>query len=343
MILVILFIISTVIYFYLKRKGKFPYKLTRHLYNVKLLLNILLIWIVIGFFLSLDYSDQWGCIIQYQPFWSKLNILFSSISFALILIAIVVRDKKMKAIFLILELVFWIGKLMVYKGGYAVGYAAFPQTHIVCYDIVALFLRFLVIRNVSFQLRTFYLATLTVIIILVKIFFFGTQQTILWEDERSLERAKFTMEKIQGKWTGERVYEETVFDTIISEQYDTTGKELNLLELIDLETKDTILKEKRIKQVEKASVYVDSNSVLIVTVEDSLNYTIEFNSEYSASLFEILLEPILIDEKALKTDMSVSLDIGSAKEIYIRKIDNDSLVFEEWMISWGDIYKLKKK
>ena len=246
MVLAILFIISVAVYFYLKRKGKFPYMWTKHLYNGKLLLKILLIWIAIGFFLSLDYSDQWGCIIQYQPFWSKLNILFSFISIALILIAIVVRNKKMKAIFLIVELVFWIGKLMVYKGGYTVGLAAFPQTRIVSYDVVALFLRLIVIRNVTFQLRTFYLATLTVIIILVKIFFFKTQQTILWEEKRSLENAKLTMEKMQGEWTGVRVFEETVFDTLISEQFDTTGKELNLLELIDFETKDTILKEKRI-------------------------------------------------------------------------------------------------
>jgi hypothetical protein len=349
MILAILFIISVVIYFYLKRKGKFPYQLTKHLYNEKLLLNILLIWIVIGFFLSLDYSDQWGCIIEYQPFWSKLNILFSFISFALVLIAKVVKNKKMRVIFLFLELFFWIGKLMVYKGGYSVGFVGSPQTLIVCYDLVALFLRLLVLRNTFFKIRTIYIASLTVIVLLVKISFFRTQQTIEWEYERGLKNSELTLQKIQGDWQGERIYEKVVFDTIFPKKVDTVGKKLSLLELVELENKDTIFEEKRIKHSEPISLHVDSNLLMFKLGETSLNYIIAFNYEYSATIFELHDSVELNDITDYYAELMELLELDSIdlrsvkrKEIYIRKIDTDSLVIEEWL-HWNETYKLKKK
>lgn len=348
MSLAILFTISILIYFYLKHKGRFPYKLTKHLYNDTLLLNILILWLVIGFFFSLDYSNQWGCIIMHQPIFGELNILFSSISLTLILLARFVWNKKIKTVVLILELLFWIAKLMIYKGGYAVGLAAFPQFKIVCYDIVALLLRLLVIRNITLQIRNFYISTITILIILVKILFFSTQRTIIWEYEESLERSKITLQKIQGNWSGLKVYNSTVFDTIISEEFDTTGKDLNIFELIELENKDTILNEIIIKESEPVSLHIDSNLLFFNLKDTNLNYLIVFNGEHSATLFELHGE--IHDSIDYHKEIMAIFDTDSEilhnvkrEDIYIRKIDNDSLVFDLGFLYMGNKYKLKKK
>ena len=76
------------------------------LYDFKFANSILLIWIILGFFSRFDFSQLMGDIIYRENIFDYNNIGFSSISFLLILIARVLKNKKGKTAIVLLELLF---------------------------------------------------------------------------------------------------------------------------------------------------------------------------------------------------------------------------------------------
>ena len=72
--------------------------------------KFLLGWLIFGFFLRLDYSDNWGCIVGFEPFWETRNIIFSAISIGLIYWAFKTENQNLKKILCLTELVYWISK-----------------------------------------------------------------------------------------------------------------------------------------------------------------------------------------------------------------------------------------
>lgn len=136
----------------------------------------LIAWIVFGFFAQLDYSDNWGCIVIHQPFWELKNILFSSISIGLILWAFKTENQSLKKLLCFTELMYWIFKLIAFKGGYVFGFGGLPNETIVLYDFIAVLARLFVISQIM-NVQRFKLLKITflaVLILAIKINFFAT-------------------------------------------------------------------------------------------------------------------------------------------------------------------------
>lgn len=103
--------------------------------------SFLLAWIALGFLTNLDYNTRAGCLVTHQPVLSKENIIFSIISF-LIILGVLKTDRVFLArVGLWGELLFWLFKLFFVKGGYSVGFGGSPSDSVVFYDFVAMFLR----------------------------------------------------------------------------------------------------------------------------------------------------------------------------------------------------------
>jgi len=110
--------------------------------------KFLLIWVIFGFVTRLDYSNAWGCIIGLEPILEPRNILFSTISFVLIFWAFKTENKKVRKSLLGIELVYWIAKLIIFKGGYVVGFGGTPNITIVFYDLVTIMARLFILSQI---------------------------------------------------------------------------------------------------------------------------------------------------------------------------------------------------
>jgi hypothetical protein len=342
MILIILYIIFVSAYLVLKSKGKIGKGLFYRVNDYNLMVVILIAWILFGFFFNLDYNDRWGCIVTRQAIFSKYNIVFSLTALILTIIARKSSKTMIKKSIHIVELTFWITRLMIFKGGYAVGYAASPAEMIVTYDFLALLLRLIVIRNTGIKIRSLYLSTITLCVILIKIFVFPTQQTINWEYEESLENSKLTIEDMQGLWNGLIIKEEYINDTITGDIDSVEAKN----KLIYMISRDTLIDRKLVKHYDSVNILVDSNKIKISQNNIQKTYLMIFNSEFSATLLEALPDSIDSDSalmKAFVTDLRIKKEWRNNTEIYIRKIDADSLIFYEGYFSYDSEYKLSRK
>ena len=312
----------------LKSKGKIGKGLYHRVNDYNLMVIILIAWIIFGFFFNLDYNDRWGCIITHQTIFNKFNIIFSSTALIFTFFARISSKPLIKISMHTIELIFWIIRLLILKGGYAVGYAGSPADMIVTYDFLALFLRLIVIRNTGIKIRSLYLSAITLIVILIKIFVFPTQQTINWEYEKSLENSKLTIERMQGLWNGFAIKEEYVNDTITGEIDSAEAKN----KLIYMISRDTLIDRKLIIRYDSVNILVDSNKIEIVRNGNQKTYFMMFDSEYSATLFEVLPDTIDSDSvlmKACNTDLRIKSSWRNNTQIYIRKIDVDSLILME--------------
>jgi hypothetical protein len=109
----------------------------------------LILFIVIGFLLRLDNNESFGCIIMDNPTFSFDNILYSGISIGLLTFGYKTQQKNIQLIILSGELLFWLYKLFFLKGGYAVGLGGVPMVSVLWYDLVALSLRLLLIKQIA--------------------------------------------------------------------------------------------------------------------------------------------------------------------------------------------------
>ena len=97
-----------------------------------------------GWILSLDYTDRWGVMLFPDAPWHLNNLLFCGSSMLLVFMAY--KSKQpIRNLLILIELVFWIVKLLVIKGEYALGFDSHPNPAILGYDFVALSLRLFVL------------------------------------------------------------------------------------------------------------------------------------------------------------------------------------------------------
>lgn len=166
--------------------------------------KFLLGWIVFGFVARLDYSDNWGCVIGLEPILETKNILFSIISFALIFWAFKTENIKMKKILLGLELVYWITKLIVFKGGYVVGFRGIPDITIVFYDLVAIIGRLFILSQILKvnQFKFTKIIIMALLVLGIKISIFATPVSMIYKERKAFEAAKEVRKELVGKWNG---------------------------------------------------------------------------------------------------------------------------------------------
>lgn len=172
--------------------------------------KFLLCWIIFGFVTRLDYSDAWGCIIGLEPILESRNILFSTISFGVIFLAFKTENVKLKKTFLVIELVYWIAKLITFKGGYTVGYGGIPNFRIVFYDLVAVLARLFILIQIL-EVNQFKFAKIGFIGLMVlgiKISIFATPLSIIYEERKAFKEAQEIRKELIGEWSGKVIKSE---------------------------------------------------------------------------------------------------------------------------------------
>lgn len=107
----------------------------------------LIFWIGIGFFLGLDYTETEGCMILSESIFLPKRVLFSTISLGLILASILVNRPSVKFGLCLLELIYWTLKLILFKGGYALGFGGDPLFSVVLYDFIGALIRLLILNK----------------------------------------------------------------------------------------------------------------------------------------------------------------------------------------------------
>ena len=172
-------------------------KLIQQPFNYYILLGLL----VIGFFFQLDYSIRFGDIItrEYSIFEFE-SILFSATSITLVLLSFFFKKRAIKLTFISLELLFWLSKLFLFKGGYVTGWGVDP--FISLYDTTALALRFFIIRSLlKTNINPIYALICTVIVMYIKIYIFPVSYCFYAEQRKfqlESENAKIFLTK--GEW-----------------------------------------------------------------------------------------------------------------------------------------------
>lgn len=203
------------------------------LHNFKFANSILLIWVILGFLTRLDFSQLMGDIVFCEKIFDYNNILFSSISFLLILIARLLKNEKGKNIIILLELLIWSFRYFYYKGGYAMGIAAsYPNDLIVFYDFVALSLRLIMIGSIKririLEKRRLY--SFVILFVTVKIFIFPCPHDLFWETRRIQKEIEYTKSIIMGNWSGSVSYDSSWYDTLAIYRLDTIPDDLNIFQ-----------------------------------------------------------------------------------------------------------------
>lgn len=193
--------------------------------------SFLLIWIIIGFFTRLDFSQMMGDIIGGEKIFDFNNIGFSSISFILILIARFSINARQKTISVLIELIIWLIRFFYYKGGYAMGFAAnYPLDLIVLYDTTGIFLRLKIIDNIN-PLKFLKQCRIYIIVFLfvsLKIFLLPIPHDLFWETKRINKKTEQTKALLIGNWNGIVDYDSTWVDTIATYRLDTITLELKI-------------------------------------------------------------------------------------------------------------------
>jgi hypothetical protein len=162
--------------------------------------------IIIGFFFRLDYSDRFGCFIFDEPIFELKNVLFSAISTILILLSFFSKKRTIKITFISLELLFWIAKLFLFKGGYIVGYMAAADPLISFYDTAALALRVsIIISLLNVNIKQIYILIFTIIttisIMSIKIHIFPLHHSFYVQMRKSeLESENTKNFLMKGEW-----------------------------------------------------------------------------------------------------------------------------------------------
>lgn len=118
---------------------------SRRLELKKYYLPLLIALTIIGFFLMLDNNSDFGCRINNWYVFSIQNIGYSSLSLILLVLALIIKQEKLQKAFLLLESAYWLFKLFVIKGGYAVGVGGGPELLVAYFDTIVLFLRLLIL------------------------------------------------------------------------------------------------------------------------------------------------------------------------------------------------------
>lgn len=198
-IIFLLLIIIIWVILKLNKKIKFwTEKIIQRPLNYYLLIGLL----IIGFLLNLDNSNRFGCIIGVEPIFELKNILFSTISITFVLLSFFAKKKTIKLMFISLELLFWILKLFLFKGGYAVGIIGTADIYISIYDFTTLILRLFIINSLlNMNINQVYVLICTIIIMFIKIYIYPLPYSFYVEKREFHEESENTKNYLtNGEW-----------------------------------------------------------------------------------------------------------------------------------------------
>jgi hypothetical protein len=117
---------------------------------------------------------QVGCIIENDYVFAYDNVLLSATTIFLLTIAILFEGMNERIWFLFFELLFWLFKLFYIKGGYAVGIAGVPMLPVLFFDMIALYLRIILLNeSLQFKFSNNYILIPLVVFFFLKLYYFG--------------------------------------------------------------------------------------------------------------------------------------------------------------------------
>lgn len=111
-------------------------------FNTGNLLKVLIGWTLLGFVSTFENTTSWGCILLDEPIFSSSNILLSSVSLALLIVAFYAPKRRTVRLVACLEIGYWLFKFLFYKAGYAVGFGGSPDPIVMLFDITSIYWRF---------------------------------------------------------------------------------------------------------------------------------------------------------------------------------------------------------
>ena len=295
------------------RKKRANSKLLQELARPKTTFWLLIGWTIFGFLTNLDFTEQWGCIISHEPIFSKPNILYSGLALLVLSIGFFVPFRQVRYVVLIGELFFWTFKLMTIKGGYAVGFGGVPSVSVLSFDIIALTLRLLLIKQiVPFKFNSIYLLIPAFITLSIKTNFFPTQQSIITEFEEYPKELEKKKTQLNGIWTGISKTEITITDTV---KYDTL-----LFNLV----------EKNVVQFDTVIISIDSNYLRVEGIEKfrDESYLVQFMTISDVNLWNVLPDSITGDidlMENLGTNLKINTGIQNTN-LQIWKLSKDTMI-----------------
>ena len=134
---------------------------------------LIICWTIFGFFSNLDYTENLGCLIFSEKIFSAENIFYSAAAIILISFGVFIPFGIIRNVVLTCELLFWLCKLFIIKGEYAVGYGGLPSVSVLVFDTIALVLRLILLKQAfKSKMKTVPVLVITFFVILIKIQFF---------------------------------------------------------------------------------------------------------------------------------------------------------------------------
>ena len=186
---------------------------------------------------------------------------------------------KMKKTLLGMELVYWIAKLIIFKGGYVVGYGGTPDITIVFYDLVATMARLFILSQIL-RVNQYKFAKIGIVALLVlgiKISIFATPISMVYEERQAYEAAKEIRKELIGNWNGKVVKsedEEIKFEENVNIRIDSLN--IYMDSIAGLERKYSfILEYPEYGLLSKTGEYHDYSLSIEKQDEDSLVMTID--------------------------------------------------------------------
>ena len=203
-LLVLLFLLSILHGFFLIYSTSNQYEAW---FDSKRMLFLLLLWSIFGLLLGLEQTSAWGCVISPLDLFTTKNILLSGISIGFLFLAFQTKNVGRQIFLGIAECLFWVGKLLLFKGGYAVGITASADLFVLGYDTLSLYTSLFVI-GLGVQKQGFSLwkiAAAVQVVMAVKVIFFATPATLVYEQRWEMEKAEEAHRFLLGDWKGDMI------------------------------------------------------------------------------------------------------------------------------------------
>jgi len=178
----------------------------------------LLIFTIIGFLTGMDFTDSWGCVIYPHLFFLTPLSVLTLISITVLYIANKTINSNLVKKLLIAELIYYVTRLIVFKGGYAVGFGGIPDPIIIIYDAIALGLRIFLLKKI-FSSNSHYAISAGIIIgcLYLKSTFFAIPPYYFYQEKRDISKGRKIQTELAGKYIGNIQYqndsENMIFNT----------------------------------------------------------------------------------------------------------------------------------
>lgn len=296
------------------------------LHNYSFISRVLILATVLGFFLNLENNGLSGCFIHWEPIFRINNIIYSSYFLVLLIFASYAKNNGFKLSLHIFEFLCWLFHLFFLKGGYATGLGAIPDPFVASYDILVIFLRLLLIRNLLVRISSFYVFLIAIALITIKMVFFLPEKYQVFRGGTHDITPRGFEQTINGEWQGKCYYLDSVTIVESKNLFDFSDSlDLN----ISFTPEDTLVWLNTVA-VNEIKVFIDSSLFIIDDGIKKSKYLLEMRYPDRGEIFsESKVDSPYFDPGRFKRD-SLFFTVQNPHHILVLKHNDDSLRFVLW-------------